>query len=110
MANAYASRMISLPRSTAAWPRSMTARPRCCTFTSRGFESGQEVNSDGNAEPIFSDSQVPWICRVDGGRDRARFRPGRSGKKSHAADPPHTLVRGGGRGRHNHPQLLSEKI
>src|SRR6202165_4994054 len=30
--------MISLPPSTAAWPRWMGARPPCCTFTSRGYE------------------------------------------------------------------------
>src|SRR5260370_34804440 len=82
MANAYASRMISLRRSTAAWPRSMTARPRCCTFTSRGFESGQEVNSDGYADQIFSDIQVPWICRVDVGRDSDPFHSGCDGQIS----------------------------
>src|ERR1700687_723893 len=38
MANASANRMISLPPSTAAWLRWMTARPPCCTFTSRGSE------------------------------------------------------------------------
>ena len=38
MANASPSRTNLPPRSTAALPRWMTARPPCCMFTSRGFE------------------------------------------------------------------------
>ena len=80
MANASASRTNLPPRSTAALPRLMTARPPCCMFTSRGCEDQAATQGEFNedAGPYFL---LRHLLDRDG-RDDFRLGPGRPGEIS----------------------------